>query len=157
MKKVLFICLGNICRSPAAEGIMQQKLKVHSLDDRIQCDSAGTIGHHAGELPDARMRKAAKARGYTLDSHSRKFDPSIDFTKFDYLIVMDDSNLQDIKILDKKLEFKSKLFKLTDFSSNKENTFVPDPYFGGESGFDLVLDLVEDCTENLLLKIKDEL
>ncbi|MBT6324808.1 MAG: low molecular weight phosphotyrosine protein phosphatase [Bdellovibrionales bacterium] len=157
MKKALFICLGNICRSPAAEGIMQSKIQDHSLDDKIQCDSAGTIGHHAGELPDSRMRKAAKARGYILDSHSRKFEPSVDFAKFDYLIVMDDSNLQDIKILDKKLEFKSKLFKLTDFSSNKESTFVPDPYFGGQSGFDLVLDLVEDCTENLLLKIKDEL
>lgn len=156
MPKVLFVCMGNICRSPAAEGVFRKLVESEKLGNEIEIDSAGTIGYHTGELPDARMRKHATQRGYELTSRARQFNPAIDFDYFDYIVTMDDDNISDITNLDKRGIYKSKIFKMCDFSSDKSIKEVPDPYYGGSDGFEFVLDLLEDSTKNLLEKIKTD-
>ena len=153
--KVLFVCLGNICRSPAAEGIMKSLVEKEHLLDRIYIDSAGTGGWHIGELPDARMRRHGLRRGYDFCSRARKFS-SADFEKFDYIIVMDEENYRDVKKLAKTQDDVRKIHRMTDFSKKYSNDDVPDPYYGGASGFELVLDLLEDATEGLLKDIKQK-
>lgn len=154
MPKVVFVCMGNICRSPAAEGVFRKLVESEKLENEIEIDSAGTIGYHTGELPDARMRKHANQRGYELTSRARQFNPAIDFDYFDYIVTMDDDNFWDITSLDKKGICKSKIYKMCDFSSDKTIKEVPDPYYGGSEGFEFVLDILEDSTKNLLKKIK---
>lgn len=152
--RILFVCLGNICRSPAAEGIMKQKIKDNDLEDIIEVDSAGTSGWHQGELPDERMRLHGEKRGYDFSSRSRKFDAS-DFSKFDYIIVMDDSNFENVKKMARSSEQKDKIHLMTDFSVEyAHHDYVPDPYYGGSSGFELVMDLLEDATEGLLQVVR---
>lgn len=157
MIKVLFVCTGNICRSPAAEGIFKRLVGDAKLENDISIDSAGTIGYHSGELPDARMRKHASVRGYNLDSHARQFNPKKDFYEFDYIITMDNYNYVDITKLDYKKVYANKIFKMSDFISDKNINEVPDPYYGGAEGFEFVIDILEDGTKNLLTKIKKEL
>ena len=154
MLKVLFVCMGNICRSPAAEGIFKKIIKNAHLDYKIEVDSAGTLDYHEGELPDARMRKHALNRGYNLDSHARQFNPKKDFDKFDYIITMDDDNYADIIHSDYNKIYRNKIYKMADFSSDKNIKEVPDPYYGGANGFENVLDILEDSTTNLLNKIQ---
>lgn len=151
MTRVLFVCLGNICRSPAAESVFLDVLQKQGLDAEFEVDSAGTSGYHAGESADARMIEQAEKRGYDVPSVSRQFIKD-DFRRFDKIIVMDDSNYQNVVSLDPAGEHVHKVSKLTDYASNKYQDFnhVPDPYFGGEEGFALVLDLLEDCCANLL-------
>ncbi len=155
MIKVLFVCMGNICRSPAAEGAMEELVRKELLEEKIQCDSAGTIGYHAGSLPDSRMREHAQQRGYHLNSRSRKFDSKSDFLTFDYIIVMDNDNLESILAQDEKKEFQDKIFKMTDFTTSSYNE-VPDPYNGRGDGFEIVMDLVEEGAATLLKKIKKD-
>jgi protein-tyrosine phosphatase len=155
--KVLFVCMGNICRSPAAEGIFKKLVEGAKLDSEISIDSAGTIDSHAGELPDARMRKHALARGYNLESHARQFNPRKDFDEFDYIIAMDNDNYMDIKRMDNRNLHNKKILKMADFISDKNVSEVPDPYYGGAEGFEFVIDILEDGTKNLLTKIKDDL
>ena len=157
MIKVLFVCTGNICRSPAAEGIFRKFVRDANLENDISIDSAGTIGYHSGELPDARMRKHASVRGYNLDSRARQFNPMKDFEEFDYIITMDDYNYTDLIQLDRKKLYTNKLFKMADFISDKNISEVPDPYYGGAEGFEFVIDILEDGTKNLLTKIKKDL
>ena len=157
MIKVLFVCTGNICRSPAAEGIFKKFVRDANLENDISIDSAGTIGYHSGELPDARMRKHASARGYNLDSRARQFNPKKDFEEFDYIITMDNYNYTDLIQLDRKKLYTNKLFKMADFISDKNISEVPDPYYGGAEGFEFVIDILEDGTKNLLTKIKKDL
>lgn len=152
MVSVLFVCLGNICRSPAAEGIFQLMVQKHGPANQILIDSAGTSDYHVGELPDSRMRSHASTRGYTLNSRARQLVKE-DLEKFDYIIAMDDSNIAHIHALDQNNKFKSKIFKMTDFATKIEANFVPDPYNGGNSGFERVLDILEDSCEGLLNKI----
>lgn len=154
MLKVLFVCMGNICRSPAAEGVFKKIVKDANLEDNIEVDSAGTIDYHAGELPDARMRKHAAQRGYNLNSLARQFNPKKDFEIFDYIIAMDDDNFDDIVRSDYNNINRNKIFKMTDFSSDKNIKKVPDPYYGGSNGFENVLDILEDSTKNFLNKIR---
>ena len=156
MIKVLFVCMGNICRSPAAEGVFKKLVQSEKLDNFIEVDSAGTIGYHTGELPDARMREHASLRGYILTSRARQFDAKNDFEKFDYIVTMDDDNYSRILSLDKKNLYNQKIFKMTSFSSDKSVTEVPDPYYGGSDAFENVLDILEDSTNNLLRKIKSD-
>jgi protein-tyrosine phosphatase len=156
MKKLLFVCLGNICRSPAAEGIMQHKLNEAGLEGQVYCDSAGTSGHHEGQAADSRMRERATARGYQLLSKSRPVKRS-DFVEFDLVLAMDHSNLKNLLELCPKEELRKKIVLICDFCKNFDLEEVPDPYYGGLSGFDNVLDLLEDATEGLLLKISSEL
>lgn len=153
--KVLFVCLGNICRSPAAEGIFKKLVKDCHLENDIYVDSAGTSGWHQGDLPDERMRTHGQRRGYTFDSKARKFVAE-DFKKFDYIIVMDDENYTNASRLIESDDDLAKLHKMTDFSNKYTHDHVPDPYYGGAAGFELVMDLLEDACENLLEDIKEK-
>lgn len=147
--RVLFVCLGNICRSPAAEGVFKAKVKVAGLEKRIEIDSAGTSGYHNGELPDSRMRQHGKQRGYQFDSRSRKFIAQ-DFEHFDLIIVMDDSNYRDVLRLATDSEQQKKVHKMVEFLQHHHADHIPDPYYLGAEGFEEVLDLLEDATEGLL-------
>lgn len=154
---VLFVCLGNICRSPAAEGIFRSMVENEKLSDKISVDSAGTSGYHDGELPDSRMRSHGSRRGYRFNSLSRKFRNS-DFDKFDIILAMDDSNYNNIMRQSPDLESDKKVYRMADFLQHMEADHIPDPYYSGAEGFELVLDLLEDSCRGLLDKIKkDEL
>ena len=148
--KILFVCLGNICRSPAAEGVMKSLAK--GLP--IEIHSAGTAGYHIGELPDSRMRSHALKRGYNLISHARQFDPSTDFEKYDRIIAMDGSNLHDLKKMDREKQYQNKLSLMTDYSQKMAANEVPDPYYGGPDGFERVLDILEDACSGLLEQLQ---
>ncbi len=154
-KRILFVCLGNICRSPAAEGIMKALISKNGFKDPVFVDSAGTIAFHTGEKPDLRMIDHAAKRGYELDHHARKFDPGKDFDQFDYIITMDNQNYADIKSFDDKEKYNSKIFKMTDFSNKYNVDEVPDPYYLGPSGFGNVINILEDACVGLLNKIKN--
>ncbi|MBD5230779.1 MAG: low molecular weight phosphotyrosine protein phosphatase [Bacteroidales bacterium] len=148
--KILFVCLGNICRSPAAEGIMQHLVEERGLQDAFTLDSAGTYAGHQGELPDKRMRVHAARRGYQLTHRSRPVRES-DFFDFDLIIAMDDSNYHNLRRMAPTVEAEQKVVKMIDFCRRHPYyDAVPDPYYGGASGFELVLDLLEDATEGLL-------
>ncbi|MDD2797937.1 MAG: low molecular weight phosphotyrosine protein phosphatase [Bacteroidales bacterium] len=151
--RILFVCLGNICRSPAADGIMHHKVFEIGLKDVISIDSAGTYGGHSGELPDARMRQHALKRGYNLTHHSRKVTSS-DFDRFDIIVAMDDYNFQDLFRLAPSVDAEKKIFRMTDFLTKISADHVPDPYYDGASGFERVLDILEDACEGLLQSIK---
>ena len=151
---VLFVCLGNICRSPAAEGVFTHLVNSQNLASEFTIDSAGTCDHHIGERADKRMREAASKRGIELTSRGRQFVKE-DFKKFDHIIVMDNSNLEDVLSLTGSVEDKKKVSKLTDnLTRFTEYDHIPDPYYGGQDGFELVLDLLENSCSNLLNKIK---
>jgi len=156
-KKILFVCLGNICRSPAAEAVMIRHLKSNNLADSVEVDSAGTIDYHEGEPADARMRIYAGKRGYNLNSVARKFDPDTDFEKFDYIISMDNNNYEEIKALDFDNKFTNKIFRMIDFLKNYDEAEIPDPYYGGKEGFENVLDILEDAGAGLIEKLENDL
>ncbi len=156
-KKVLFVCLGNICRSPAAEGIMKSIVKKNDYEKQIEIDSAGTIDYHAGEQPDARMKSSAKKRGYILDSIARKFNPDVDFDSFDYIVAMDNENYYTLLELDQDGKYIDKIHKMIEFSSLEDVDEVPDPYFGGSSGFEIVLNILEDASSGLFNGIKEDI
>lgn len=147
--KILFVCLGNICRSPSAEAVMKKLVKDAGMEARFEIDSAGIIGYHEGELADQRMRAHAARRGYVLDSISRPVRIA-DFFDFDLIIGMDDKNISDLKRKAPDLESENKIHQMTQFSRNKLYDYVPDPYYSGAEGFELVLDLLEDACSGLL-------
>ena len=147
--KILFVCLGNICRSPSAEAVMKKLVKDAGLENYIEIDSAGIMGYHEGERADQRMRAHASRRGYVLDSISRPVRTT-DFYDFDLIIGMDDRNIDDLKRKAPDLESVAKIHQMTEYSRNKLYDHVPDPYYGGASGFELVLDLLEDACGGLL-------
>lgn len=151
--KVLFVCLGNICRSPAGEGILKRMIEEQGLEHSISVDSAGTSGYHDGELPDPRMRRHGSRRGYTFDSISRRFVRN-DFDNFDIILAMDDSNYHNIMRLVPDLDSEKKVYRMVEFSKKYGHDHIPDPYYSGADGFELVLDLLEDACENLLDKMK---
>lgn len=155
MKKyrVLFVCLGNICRSPAAEGIFKKLIKDQGLSNQITVDSAGTAGYHNGELPDPRMRQHGARRGYDFDSYSRMFIEE-DYDRFDIILAMDDNNYRNILRLSPDVESQKKVHRMVDFSRKYGHDHVPDPYYSGAEGFELVLNLLEDACAGLLDKIK---
>ena len=147
--KILFVCLGNICRSPSAEGIMKAKLKEKGLEKQFYIDSAGILGYHEGDLPDSRMRQHAIRRGYDLTSRSRPVTYD-DFFDFDMIIGMDDANIADLRRKAPDEASLQKIHRMTDFCQNFLDDHVPDPYYGGASGFEKVLDLLEDAVEGLI-------
>lgn len=147
--KVLFVCLGNICRSPAAEAIFLKKIANRGITDKFIVDSAGLNGYHNGEPADSRMRSHAKRRGYEINSRSRKISRA-DFEFFDHIIGMDNSNISILKSLTCNNEEICKISKMTDHSPNNQYDSVPDPYYGGSDGFENVLDILEECTDSLI-------
>ncbi|MGQ8336694.1 low molecular weight protein-tyrosine-phosphatase [Sunxiuqinia sp. A32] len=153
-QRVLFVCLGNICRSPSAEAVFNGLIKKEGLQETVECDSAGTSGYHVGDQADQRMQSHAQKRGYNLTSISRQVDPDIDFDKFDWIIGMDDNNVYDLQDMAQKTNDLHKIHKMTDFCSRAGHNSVPDPYYGGSDGFELVLDILEDACEGLLNEIK---
>lgn len=136
---------------------MNGLIRKAGMEKQISCDSAGTISYHAGEAADGRMQKHARRRGYELTSISRPVKPVVDFEKFDYIIGMDDDNMRDLRAMDSSGSYGHKMFKMTDFCKVCTEQSVPDPYYGGSAGFELVLDLLEDACAGLLEKIKKEL
>ena len=152
--KVLFVCSGNICRSPSAEAVFKKLVESKGLKDQFEIDSAGTGSWHVGESADSRMQLHAKKRGYNLTSISRRINPHTDFDYFDIIIGMDDYNIRDLKDRIKDKNDLSKIHKMTDFAREFNYDEIPDPWYGGEEGFELVLDLLEDSCNGLLEKLK---
>lgn len=150
---ILFVCLGNICRSPAAEAVFKSLAEKEITTHSFNIDSAGTSAYHAGERADSRMRKMAIKRFYNLTSRSRQFIYS-DFKKFDYIIVMDNKNYKDVLSIDKENKYINKVKLITDFSKNYFNSDVPDPYYGGNEGFNEVLNILEESCQGLLEYLK---
>ena len=154
MIKVLFVCMGNICRSPTAEGVFRQVVKDASLSDQINTDSAGTHAYHIGSQPDHRAQSAALNRGIDLSSiRGRKVD-NRDFEKFDYILAMDNSNHTDLQVVANGSD--DNLHMFLKFAKNFSESDVPDPYYGGDQGFEHVLDLIEDASRGLLAHIREK-
>lgn len=154
--RILFVCLGNICRSPAAEGIMRSLVEREGLNDRFEIDSAGTYAGHRGELPDVRMRSAAARRGLTLTHRSRPLCEE-DFAHFDRIVVMDDMNYENAHRMAPSRALADKIHRMTEFCrDHPEYSHVPDPYYEGHEGFERVLDLLEDGCAGLLETLKEE-
>ena len=153
--KVLFVCLGNICRSPTAEGVLRHKLRAAGLEDRVQVDSAGTGDWHVGKAPDSRTRIAAQRRGYDLSALRARQVEAADFQRFDLILAMDQSNLRNLKAL-RPVNARADIdLYLRRYELALDE--VPDPYYGGEDGFEQVLDLIEQASDALLVEIKGRL
>ena len=148
--RVLFVCLGNICRSPLADGLFRRLVAERGLDDRIEVDSAGTGAWHVGELPDGRMRETARRHGLSLDDiRARRFSAD-DFEDYDHIFVMDRNNLRDVRALDPASRYGAKVQLFRDFDPTPEDGQVPDPYYGGDQGFENVYAMVERTAHRLL-------
>ncbi|MBE9227013.1 low molecular weight phosphotyrosine protein phosphatase [Phormidium sp. LEGE 05292] len=147
--KLLFVCLGNICRSPSAENIMKHLVNQAGLSKEIICDSAGTSSYHVGSPPDRRMSVAAKLKGIQLVGEARQFQRS-DFEKFDLILAMDKENYRDILAIDRSRQYQDKVKLMCDFCTRHNLKEVPDPYYGGPEGFNQVIDLLLDACEGLL-------
>jgi protein-tyrosine phosphatase len=153
--RLLFVCMGNICRSPTAEGVMRRLLAEAGLDGEIEIDSAGTGGWHAGAPPDRRASAAARRRGIALDGAARQVVPE-DFERFDLLLCMDRSNARELRRFAPSAEALERVRLLREFDPGTRpgDVDVPDPYYGGEDGFDLVLDQVEAACRGLLATLR---
>ena len=147
--KILFVCLGNICRSAAAEAVMEKLVQAQDMTSNFEIDSAGLINYHEGEPADPRMRAHAARRGYIVDSISRPIRTT-DFFDFDLIIGMDDRNIDELKQRAPDLVTEAKIHRMTEYSRNPLYDHVPDPYYSGADGFELVLDLLEDACAGLL-------
>lgn len=150
--KLLFVCLGNICRSPSAENIMNHLIQQNNLQHKIICDSAGTSSYHIGSPPDRRMTLSAQKRGIVMTGKARQFTTQ-DFTQFDLILAMDKDNYADILRIDQTGEYHHKIKLMCHYAKNHTDTEVPDPYYGGQTGFDYVIDLLFDACQGLLEEI----
>ena len=154
--RLLFVCLGNICRSPTAEGVMRSLVEREGLAGQIELDSAGTGAWHAGSSPDARARGAARGRGIELEGRARRVGPE-DFERFDLLLAMDEENARELRALARDESERAKVRLLREFdpdSAARGDLEVPDPYYGAAGGFEEVLDLVQAACEGLLAEIR---
>ena len=153
-KKILFVCLGNICRSPAAEGIMKHIVKEEGREDDFFIDSAGIGPWHVGELPDSRMRRHGAAHGYNFNSRARQISRK-DFNDFDLIIVMDRENYRTVTSMALSQEAKAKVVMMADYLRHHNNqSTVPDPYYGGDRDFEFVIELLEDACQGLFDDLK---
>ena len=154
--KILFVCTGNICRSPTAEGVFKRLVAEAGLEKRIASDSAGTHDYHVGEPPDPRAQRAAAGRGYDLSAQRGRQVGRDDFAEFDYVLAMDEANLRLLeRLCPPPHAHKLKLFM--EFGSDSHPREVPDPYYGGAQGFERVLDLVEHASRGLLAHLRKRL
>jgi len=154
MVKVLFICMGNICRSPTAEGVFRHMVKQISAEDEILIDSAGTHAYHVGNPPDSRAQEAALKRNVDLSKQRARRVSKDDFAEFDYVIAMDESNRDDLLAICQP-KYRDRIHLFLDFAECDESE-VPDPYYGQGRGFEIVLNLVEDAASGLLKHINDK-
>lgn len=153
--KVLFVCMGNICRSPTAHGVFRDLVRKEGLDGRIEIDSAGTHGYHIGAPPDSRAQATARTRGFDLSDLRARKAITEDFVEFDYLLAMDEDNYQNLKaIAPSNASGRLRLF--LDFAPAAGLREVPDPYYGGQQGFEQVFDLVTEASRGLLAHIRRE-
>jgi len=152
---VLFVCMGNICRSPTAQGVFTQQVEAAGLTDKIAIDSAGTVPYHVGKAPDSRAQSAATERGYDLSDYRARLVTRADGENFDYLVVMDETNLLDVRSVLNKKDWQNLHMFLDFLPGSRPGREVPDPYSGGEEGFTLVLDLVEEASQGLLKHIQE--
>ena len=150
--RILFVCLGNICRSPMAEGVFRRVAEEEGLIDRFEIDSAGLGDWHIGQAPDHRAQKAARSRGVDISSQSARQVVDEDFDRFDLLLVMDRSNYAELKARAPH-EARAKIRPFLDFAPQAGTSDVPDPFFGGAEGFDHVLDLIEAASRGLLASL----
>jgi len=148
-RRVLFVCLGNICRSPAAEIIFRKMVDDAGRTEDFEIDSAGTIGHHQGSPPDQRMSAALERKGFAISGRARRIRAE-DLEHFDLVVTMDESNLTDVRGLDQSGQFREKIRPLVSFCRTHDDLRVPDPYYGGQRGFDHVIDLLSDGCAGIL-------
>jgi len=153
MAKLLFVCLGNICRSPAAQAVMEQLLRQQNITGHV-CDSAGTSSFHEGQLADERMREAASRRGMAITHRSRPITKR-DLTEFDYIFVMDESNAANVFRLASSAAEKAKIKLMAAYCQQHQVKSIPDPYYGGAQGFDRVLDLLTDAASEILRRLQN--
>jgi protein-tyrosine phosphatase len=152
---ILFVCMGNICRSPTAEGVFLKTLEDRAPDLDVEVDSAGTHSYHVGHAPDRRAQDAARARGVDLSSLRARLVIEEDFSRFDLVLAMDDDNVAELHEIC-PVEYRSRVRLLMDFAPTETQRFVPDPYYGGGNGFEKVLDLVESAARGLIDELRRE-
>ena len=150
VQSVLFVCMGNICRSPAAEGVFRHLMTEAGREAEFEIDSAGTIGYHAGAPADSRMQAAARMRGFSLDSVSRRIQTE-DFNRFDWIVVMDEDNYREVGAMDNGGG--AQVVRMCAYCTQHDDDEVPDPYYGGTEGFEYVLDMLEDACTELLRRV----
>ena len=148
-KRILFVCLGNICRSPLAEGLFMQAVEVRSLQQRYLADSAGTNRYHTGELPDPRTRQSAESHGLVLTHRARTFVQA-DYDRFDLIVCMDQQNVQNVLTLARHAADEAKVRLMRHYDPDPADGQVPDPYFGGPEGFEQVYQILQRATQGLL-------
>ena len=153
MIKVLFVCLGNICRSPTAEGVFRHLVEREGLSDHIEIDSAGTAAYHVGQPPDGRSQEAARLRGIDLSRQRARQARPEDIENFDYVLAMDDQNHANLLAISAP-DTAHKVQLFLDFAPDEPNKSVPDPYYGQGNGFEIVLDMIEEASQGLLSEIR---
>ena len=156
MVKVLFVCMGNICRSPVAEGVFRHMLEGVGLTEKVYVDSAGTHSYHIGAPPDPRTQTTAQRRGVNLRSLRARQVTVSDFAEFDYVLAMDRDNYAHLLELCQNVELQQRIRLFLDFAPDLPEREVPDPYYGGPTGFDRVMDLVEEAAQGLLIHIREQ-
>lgn len=154
--RIMFVCLGNICRSPLAEAIFREHVQAAGLEERFDIQSSGTGDWHVGQQADPRMQKTALDRGVSLDAHRAQQFENIHLEDFDHIFVMDKSNLHDVLFLDRDDRFGSKVRLFREFDPNPDDYQVPDPYFGGDRGFNNVYAIVHRTTKMILERLIEE-
>jgi len=150
---ILFVCMGNICRSPTAEGVFRERAERAGIADRLHIDSAGTHAYHVGNKPDPRSTTFAAKRGYDLSTQRARQVAASDFENFDRIYAMDDDNLERL-LAACPPQHRHKVGLFMQFAVNSDSTVVPDPYYGGGNGFDLVLDYIEDASDGLIAQLR---
>jgi protein-tyrosine phosphatase len=151
--RVLFVCMGNICRSPTAEGVFRRVLGMHASDVKVEIDSAGTHDYHVGSEPDRRAVAAAARRGIDLSSLRARHISDADFERFDLILAMDEENLRELRRRAPK-EYHGRIHLIMEFAPSPLARSVPDPYYGGAEGFENVLDLLEEAAQGLLAHVR---
>jgi Protein-tyrosine-phosphatase len=152
--RILFVCMGNICRSPSAEGVFRHVLSTHAPDLRIEIDSAGTHDYHVGSPPDRRSIEAARRRGIDLSGLRARMVCAEDFERYDLILAMDEDNLRELRRRAPTTRHE-RIRLLMEFAPNASSRYVPDPYYGGAQGFEEVLDLLEEAAQGLVAELRN--